>query len=234
MRLYASRTVLVGLAAAALAGGLCLGGCKAQRIVEHSTELTGYKSRGNEAYARGDYAGALESYWAYVDQRPQSAWGRYRLGLTYLALNEPRYAREQFAVAHDIEPENVAYAESLADALLELGDVTALFEHLDRLAEADTTSAGFLRTARYAERLGFMDEALAAYRKGVALDGERSPAAHRALADFYRRIGDRENEVRSLRKVLWFDAADPVAAARLEELGEIVGPSFALEPDAEG
>ncbi|MEZ6243351.1 MAG: hypothetical protein R3B57_09935 [Phycisphaerales bacterium] len=234
MRWHGSRMVGVALVSILAGGAPLLGGCQAKKVITQSNELTGLKADGNDAYARGDYRKALEAYGSYVDQRPQSAWGRYRLGLTYMALNEPRYAREQFAIAHDLEPENGEYGEALADALLAIGDVAALFEHLDRMAAADRTSAGYLRTAKYAEKLGFMDEALAAYRKGVALDGDRSPEPHRALADFYRRIGDRKGEVRELRKVLWFDAQDPTASARLEELGEIVGPSFALEPDAEG
>ncbi len=234
MRLPPSKLVVVGVSAVVIAGVAPLGGCKTKRIVTHSAELTGYKAEGNAAYARGDYDAALGHYWAYVNERPQSAWGRHRLGLTYMAMGEPRYAREQFDVAYDLEPENTAYAEALADSLLELGEVAALFEHLELLADRDPTSAGHIRTARYAERLGFMDEALAAYRKGVALDGRTSPEPHRAMADFRRRIGDREGEVRSLRKVLWFDGTDAQATARLEELGEIVGPSFALQPGADG
>lgn len=209
-------------------------GCKARQVVKQSSELTRLRAEANEAYAAGEFERALGAYSAYVEARPHSAWARHWLGRTYLELGEARQAREHLEIAHDLEPENMAYAESLADALVALGEPEDLFAFLERLAQTDPTSAGQLRVARYAERLGFMDEALIAYRKAVAIDGDRSPEAHRAMADFYRRIGDREGEVASLRKVLWFDAQDRAAVERLEELGEIVGPSFAVHPGADG
>ncbi len=216
----------------ALSGAMV--GCKARQIVVESADLTKLRSAGNEAYAGGEFERAATAYEAYVERRPHSAWARHWLGRTYLQLDEPRQAREQLEVAHDLEPENMEYAESLADALVALGEPEDLFAMLDRLAMMDRTSAGQLRVARYSERMGFMDEALIAYRKAVAIDGSTSPEAHRALADFYRRIGERSGEVSQLRKVLWFDTQDPAAVERLEELGEIVGPSFAVHPGADG
>ncbi len=223
----------LGLMVLVTLGAGLMGGCRAKQVVVQSSELTKLRTKASEAYAAGEYEEALAAYSAYVEERPQSAWARHWLGRTYLHLGEPAQAREQLEVAHDLEPRNEEYAESLADALVELGRPTELFEFLERLAMMDRTSAGQLRVARYAERMGFMDEAMVAYRKAVAVDGTTSPESHRALADFYRRIGERSGEVRELRKVLWFDANDPAATARLEELGEIVGPSFAVEPGAD-
>lgn len=227
----------LGVVAGLVVGGTVVGGgvgCKARQVVKQSSDLTRLRAEANEAYAAGEFDRALGAYSAYVEQRPHSAWGRHWLGRTYLQLGEGRQAREHLAVAHDLEPENMEYAESLADALVQLGEPKDLFEFLERLATTDQSSAGQLRVARYAERMGFMDEALIAYRKGVAIDGSTSPEAHRAMADFYRRIGERSGEVTSLRKVLWFDAQDRAATERLEELGEIVGPSFAVHPGADG
>ncbi len=225
--------VRVGAAALVILGA-SLGGCKAKQLVTQSAELTKVRTAANEAYAAGDYERALSGYATYVEERPQSAWARHWLGRTFLRLDEPAQAREQLEVAHDLEPENMEYAESLAESLVALGRPTDLFEFLERLAMTDRTSAGQLRVAKYAERMGFMDEALVAYRKAVAIDGTESAEPHRALADFYRRIGDRSGEVNQLRQVLWFDGQDRAAVERLEELGEIVGPSFAVYPNADG
>jgi len=214
--------------------GSMLVGCKARQVVSQSAELTKLRAEANEAYAAGDFERASRAYSAYVDERPHSPWARHWLGRTYLNMDQADQAREQLTIAHDLEPENMEYAESLADSLLALNEPEALFGFLERLAAMDRSSAGQLRVAKYAERMGFMDEALIAYRKAVAIDGDSSPVSHRALADFYRRIGERSGEVTQLRKVLWFDSDDAAAVERLEELGEIVGPSFAVHPGADG
>jgi hypothetical protein len=50
------------------------------------------------------------------------------------------------------------------------------------------------------------------------------------LAALAEQTGDAEREIEAWRTVLWFNASDPMANARLRALGVIPGPSLATPP----
>ena len=83
---------------------------------------------------------------------------------------------------------------------------------------------------RYAQKIGKADEAERAFLGAAEIDRGQSAAPQKALAGFYRSIGDNDAEVRRLRMMLWFDSQDAEVNARLRELGQIPGPTFALPP----
>jgi predicted TPR repeat methyltransferase len=93
-------------------------------------------------------------------------------------------------------------------------------------------AAGHMRYARFALRSGLVDEAEESLRIAAAVEGTQSDAPHRMLAELARQTGDADAEIEAWRTVLWFDATDAEANARLRDLGVIPGPSLATPPRA--
>lgn len=188
------------------------------------------RAEANRLYHRGDYAGALPFNQEYVDRFPGNARGRYECGRTLLALGRASEAREQMTLAYNIEPSSEEYLLGLADAMVANDEPDALVALLRHQAEDRATPTDYIRLGTYARKIGHADEAERALLEAAELDGGKSPAPQRALAEFYRSVSDRENEVKRLRMLLWFDQNDAKALNRLRELGEVPGPSFVLEP----
>ncbi len=219
------------VAAATLAGALVGCDSKPAHLINQSYELGDLRAQGNEAFATGDYARAVTLYQSYVDRRPQEAPMQYQLGVSLLAMGEAEQAREHLQVAYDLDPGNPKYIEMLATATMQTSGEDAL-EFLQSAAEGTRDSRVYMTLGYFAREAGFIDEAEAAYKQAVVLGGLESAEPHRELAKFYRSVGDSQSEVERLRVVLSFDADDEQANERLRDLGEIPGPTFALEPTA--
>lgn len=184
----------------------------------------------NHHYFNGDYAQAQPLYEEVVERSAADAQGHYELGRNLLALGRATEAREQMILAYNLEPDNETYFEGMAEAYAAAGDEEALFNALEHQIHDRGGVEDYIRFGRYAQRLGHADEAERALLGAAEIDGGTTPEPQEALAEFYRSIGDTENEIRRLRMVLWFDRDDAEVKARLRELGEIPGPTFVLEP----
>ena len=185
---------------------------------------------GDEAFAQGRYQEALANYEAALEKTPNDADAHYDYGLALLALGRPLEARESFAVAHDIEPENEAYLAGLVDALVEGGRDDRALELLEGLANDELEPGAFIRLGDLHRRLGMPDEARVSYRRAAAVSDGTEPEPYIALADFYRDVGDEVAELRQLSHVLHIDPENQAAVSRVRELGEIPGPSFRRPP----
>lgn len=218
--------------AAGLAVGLALGGCqtKPAELITQSYELGDLRARGNEAFATGRYRDAVSYYGEYVHRRPQEAAVQYQLGRTYLAMGQGGAAREHLQVAYDLDPGNQDYIDALARAILQSGTRAEVLEFLEGAAEGNMTAQGFMTLGYYAREAGFIDEAEQAYQRAVQMSGDTSPEPHREMARFYRSIGDSRSELDQLRMAYAVDPADEATMVRLRELGEVPGPTYALEP----
>lgn len=183
------------------------------------------------AYEAGKYEAALPDYQQYVDIKPNDPSGQHALGKTYLALKQPKAAREHLQIAYDVVPSNDEYIESYAQALYEAGEPETLMTFLTRVTNERGTVADYLRLGRYAGRIGQADEALQALTTAARLDQGQSLEPQLALADFYRSVNDRTNEIRRLRHCLYLAPGDEGVIARIREAGEIPGPSFMARPE---
>jgi tetratricopeptide (TPR) repeat protein len=184
----------------------------------------------NYHYFRGEYAAAQPFYQEVVERRAADAEAHYELGRNLLALGRASEAREQMILAYNLEPENEAYFEGMADAYLAAGDEEALFNALEHQIRDRGGVQDYLRFGQYAQKLGQVDEAERALLGAAEIDAGQTPEPQLALADLYRAVGDRENEVRRLRMALWFDPTDAELKERLRALGQVPGPTFVLEP----
>lgn len=202
-----------------------LAGCADQRPV--------WKIRADAdlAYESKKYEAALADYQSYVDIKPNDPSGQHALGRTYLALQQPKPAREHLQIAYDVVPNNAQYIESYAEALYESKEPESLMTFLTRVAGERGTVDDYLRLGRYAGKIGHADEALVALTTAARLDQGRTLEPQLALADFYRSVNDRPNQVRRLRNAMYLAPGDEGVLQRVRDVGEIPGPSFMLRPE---
>ncbi len=182
------------------------------------------------AEVQGDDAKAIELWREFVERRPHDAMARHRLGLVLLRTGDPLTASGHFRVAHDLQPARIEYLEALAESLHQSGQREELFLLLRNTMNEGGLAQGRMRYAVYAQRAGLVDEAEESLRIAAALEGTRSEKPYRLLAALAEQTGDTEREIEAWRTVLWFNASDPMANARLRALGVIPGPSLAQPP----
>ncbi|VAX40120.1 hypothetical protein MNBD_PLANCTO03-1520 [hydrothermal vent metagenome] len=206
-----------------MAGLVGLTGC-AQRPISQ------VRADANYFYFEGEYQHAQPFYEEIVDRRGGNAQGHYELGRNLLALGRPAEAREQMILAYNLDPANADYFDGMADAFVAAGNEDDLFAALEHRIRDRGGVDDYDAMGRYAQKLGHADEAERAFLSAAEIDGGETAEPQRALAAFYRSIGDKPAEIKRLRMLLWFDAHDAAVTSRLRELGQIPGPSFVLEP----
>lgn len=213
-----------GLLLTGLSVGLAtgLGGC--------ARSISQVRADANAHHFDGRYLEAQPLYEEVAQRKPGEAKANYELGRNLLALGRAAEARERMILAYNLEPSNETYFEGMAEAFAASGDEEGLFRALEHRIRDRGDVGDYLMLGRFAERVGHADEAERAYLSAAEIAGTETPEAQRALAAFYRRVGDRDNEIRRLRMLLWFDARDAEVETRLRELGQIPGPTFALTP----
>lgn len=211
-------TILLALACLSVAAWMP-GGCG-------STEAGRDRAAGNSAFARGDYEAAAERYRASVRRNPGDAEAHYMLGRALAERGEHGQARESFAMASGLEPDNATYVEARADHLVRIDRIDEMYRFLSERAESRQTVEDYLRLGRYAERSGLDDEAESAYLASVTVKASRDLRPHLTLAEFYRRLGDVEAELAQLEAIIRIDRDHPAATARLRELRQVPGPTF--------
>lgn len=222
-RSRAVRTARAGaLGVGALSLVLGVAGC--------SRPLSQVRAGANQYYFDGMYADAQPLYQEIVDRRPGDARSNYELGRNLLAMGQITEARERMILAYNLEPSNETYFAGMADALAAAGNEDDLFDALEHRIADRGGVADYIMLGRYAQKIGKADEAERAFLGAAEIDRGQTAAPQKALAGFYRSIGDNDAEVRRLRMMLWFDSQDAEVNARLRELGQIPGPTFALPP----
>ena len=216
---------------AAMLTSMSVAGCSNIRKGIQREPVGSVRARGNEAFARGDLEAALRAFQEVATRHPESAQGRYDIGRTLMAMEDPLGASEEFMIAHRRQPWVGKFTDGLAESLFVADRKDMLFEMLRREASQNEIARDYLRLGRYAARDGAMEEAIDAFEMAAEIDGPSEAAAHVELADLYRTIGQQGMEVKELRHVLYAEPGNPDAHARLRELNEVPGPSFAIEPD---
>lgn len=209
--------VMVGL------GGL--GGCQTQR------PLFAIMKEGKFALDHQNYQQARDDFAEYVDRRPDAVDARYLYGRALIETNQPREAIEQLNIAVDVAPLNDDYLDAQAEAMYRANEREALTVLLARAASERGRVSDYLRLGRYAQRLGSLDEAQQAFLTAAKLDLGRTASVQRNLADFYGSVGDKEKQVRRLRMAYYLTPQDDELVKEIRRVGEIPGPSFAMQPE---
>lgn len=210
--------------AAAFVAVLALTGCAGQRPL-HIVKL-----HGDRAYEEGNYGKAAEDYSEYVDRKPGEWDIRLALGRAYLESGQPVLAREQLTTVYDQQPSNEECIELLARANYDAKEYDTLVTFLRRLTVERGSMSDFLRLGRYSAMIGHVDEAAQALEAAAKMDKGRSVGPQLALADFYRSIKDRTNELDRLRMALYLSPNSMDIQERIRALGEVPGPTVILVP----
>lgn len=215
---------------AAILASVSIAGCSNIKQGIRRETIGSVRARGNESLSRGDLPSALRAFQEIVERHPESAQGRYDVGRTLMAMDDPIGASEEFMIAHRRQPWMGEFTDGLAEALFVSERRDILFELLRREATQNEIARDYLRLGQYAARDGAMEEAIDAFEAAAELAGVKDTAAHIEMADLYRTLGQTDMEVKELRHVLYAEPGNPDAHARLRELNEVPGPSFAIEP----
>ncbi len=227
MRRTMGRVARVGLACAVM--GVGLAGCARMHAGLSEEPTASLRAKGNAAFSEGRYSDALRAFRAIAEEYPESAHARFDIGRTLLASGDALGASEELMVAHRRRPWVGEYTDLLAEALYQADRKDALFEMLRREAARSDHPADHLRFARFARRDGALDEAIVAYERAAELAGGSDVTARLELAALYRELGDREREIEQLARVVVEQPGHPEASARLRALGEVPGPTLAIE-----
>ncbi len=200
-------------------------GCQAERNLDLVREM------GNREYEQGDYDKALANYKEYVTRKPDGVDVRYSLAETYMKLGQPQLAREQFYQCLAVHPDNQDYANGLSEALFACNEREELITFLTREARDRGRPGDYLRLGHYQFLLGNVDEAKLAMITAAKLDDGKSIKPQMELANLYRSLGDKENELKRLRMALYIEPKNQDIQKRIRELGEVPGPSYVLHPE---
>lgn len=212
--------VLAGLATVGV-----LGGCTDQK------SLGALARDGDLGLKHENWELARASYSEFVDRKPEDHRARYKLGVAQTKLGQCRDAMRNLALALEVRPLDDDYADAYAEALLCANERDELTATVARLANERGKARDFVRWGRYAGKLGNLDEAQQALLTGARLDRGMNEFPQRALADFYRDLGDRERYIRRLRMLYWLNPTDEKLIAEIREAGEVVGPTFGMRPE---
>jgi len=190
--------------------------------------ITVIKRQAEFHFDQGRYERAAEDYQEIVDRAPGDWEAQYLLGLTRLELGQPDEARRALSQAHNLKPQNDDVADALAEAMYQQGATNELFAFLRERANSTQSTRSYLNLAEYATKTGDMDSASRALLTAIEVDEGRTVEPYLARAEFAARIGDTDEVVRRLRQAYGINPRDQRVLRKLEEYGEVPGPT--LEP----
>ncbi len=202
-----------------------LAGCATQRPLDRlHADASNAAKFGHAEVAREDYE-------EYVTRKPDDPEKRFEYAEVLMKLGDYRGAMEQLNIACDVMPTNDKYLDAYAEAMFAANERDALTTTLTRATLERGRVADYTRLGEYAVRLGNLDEAQQAFRTAAKLDQGRTVGPQLRLSDFYGSIGDRTRQVRRLRMAFAIEPANPDVLQKARDLGEVIGPSFALMPE---
>lgn len=181
-------------------------------------------------FKRGEYNQAAPDYAEIVARFPGDWRAQQRLGECFLQIGDPNRAREALEVAHSHRPNNTQIIDSLAEAMFRQGEETRLFAFLRERAESMQSPSAYLRLARFSIELNDPDSAKLAIDTAIALDNAKTVEPYLAAAHLAQRVGNIDEAIYRLRQALGVNPEDKRVLKRLDELGEIPGPTLALPP----
>ena len=124
-------------------------------------------------FVKSDYAAAVPFYRNAADFEPTDAGLQYQLGLSMLLSDDYEGAVERFNITVALDPANVDYRRSLAEALDKLGRYSEAHAVLAEAATMTPDDPGLIyQQAMNFQHLGRNDDAVAAYKRVVELDPE--------------------------------------------------------------
>lgn len=124
-------------------------------------------------YREGRYPEATALFAAYVERKPENAWGHYMLGLSAWKAGETERAEAAFGKALERDSKHLKSWINLSRVLLDAGRPDEALDRLGHALELDSTSGETYRLiGRARSDRGQVDDAIVAYRTAVTLDDQ--------------------------------------------------------------
>ncbi|MBU6412937.1 MAG: hypothetical protein KGS45_05645 [Planctomycetes bacterium] len=178
-----------------------------------------------------NYSAAAVDFREYVERRPDDVPMRVGLVNALLQLDQPKDARIHAQVLNDLRPSSDEFADLLARTLYEAGERDAVVSFCQKRVAERGRVADYIRLGTYSAKLGNIDEARIALSTAARVDNGRTIAPQIALADLYKQLNDPTNEAKRLKMALYIDPENKIVLKRIEDLGEVAGPTAAIRPD---
>ena len=231
--MHISRLISFGLCIFAL---ITLGGCQTGEADSAAFQSSNrrLKQAGFDSIQLRDWATARDKFSAAAQQRPDDDEAQYYLGVCELRLGRPSEAQFALERALTLRPNDPKITprilDHLAEAIFRQNRPDSLRAFVTRTAESRGESRDYLRQAKYLAKIGDLDSAKLAFRKGAyfAPPGDATP--YLAVADFYLSIKDKANAATAVRYAAYINPNDPGIARRFRKMGIVPGPSQQLEP----
>ncbi len=128
---------------------------------------------GEVAYQARDYQLATALFGAYVERKPDNAWGHFMLGLSARKAGSLDVAVSSFEEALAIDPGHVRSYFNLGRTLLDGGNPEQALVAFESGVELSPESGeGYRLLGRAYQRLGDTEAAVASYHEALVLDGD--------------------------------------------------------------
>jgi len=213
---------LGGVGPLALLLGAMLPGCQNGPATETLIE------RAERDFQYGRYEEAAARYRLVLDRYPGDPEANIGFGRSMLELDRVAEARAALELAAVAKPADFEVCRLLAEAMFEDRDTVRLYQLLRDQAIEHRREEAWLLMAEYALALDDPDTAQSAITAALEVSDGSSPEPYLAAARFAERIGDQEEAVRRLRQAYGIAPQDRRVISRLEEYGEVPGPTIAL------
>lgn len=182
---------------------------------------------GETLYKEGRFAEAKAVFTAYVETRPENAFGHYMLGLSSWKSGDLLTAERAFARAIETDPTHVKSLFNSARVLMDLDRNAEALERIQIARTIDSTSAEGVRLlARAQHRLGKVEEAVSAYRLALTGD-ERDVWAMNNLGMLYLEQKNPQEALGPLARAVQLRPTSPIfqnnLGMTLELLGDVSG-----------
>jgi tetratricopeptide (TPR) repeat protein len=199
--------------------------CSSQR------NLMSVRTSGQENLFAGNLQDALADWGEAVDRDPGDYRGRVGLGDTFMALDRPKEAREQYEVAYQLRRDDDAVLDLLCESMIAADQIGDMHNLLEDRAQTRQTPNEWHRFGRYSAQVGDIDTAERAFLTAAKIDAGQHAVYQVSLADFYEGLGDTDETLRRLRMALFLEPENLVIHDRIRAMGQVPGPSYALVPD---
>ena len=199
-------------------------GCASQQPV------TSIRNDADFNYRQGRFAEAAEQYAEITARYPGDWEAQYRLGKSFLELEQYDAARRALEVAHTRKPGNAEISDALAEVMYQQGEESRLYAFLRERAQSQQTVHAYRRLAEYALAMNDPDSAKSAIKTAIELDDGQSVEPYLDAAKLAERLGNIDQALRRLRQAYGINPHDPRVKERIVALGEVPGPSIALPP----
>jgi tetratricopeptide (TPR) repeat protein len=122
------------------------------------------------AFLEREFNRAVTLFTAYVEDRPENAWGHFMLGLSAWKAGDHEVAESAFDDALERDPRHVKSLLGLSRVLIETGRPDEALEEIELAAAIDSSAQVFRLRGRAFDEMGQSDEAADAYLEAIARD----------------------------------------------------------------